>query len=179
MKSTWLVCDDISSNVLNAVYTVCSLIWYKWNGGTLSVIWLGKLIELDVVKPLLYHLLPIDTNLPVCTMGGLSALLWFMFSFLKMQNNSNNPTASQGPATSESNNLPLGRPSSGSAFGKPKGTSGGQDVQFMDQPLLVRGDSMRTATATKADMELLARNRGNAMQRYKEKKKTRRYVFLC
>ncbi|KAJ4711474.1 Zinc finger protein [Melia azedarach] len=89
-------------------------------------------------------------------------------------NNSNNPTASQGPATSESNNLPIARPSSGSAFGKPKGSSSSKDIQF-DQPFLVTNDGMRTAATTKADLELLAQNRGNAMQRYKEKKKTRRY----
>ncbi|WCJ26784.1 Zinc finger protein CONSTANS-LIKE 15 [Euphorbia peplus] len=82
-------------------------------------------------------------------------------------NNSNNPTASQGPATSESNNLP-----SESKFGNLQSSS---DIQFMDQKVLVRGDSMRTMPATTADMELLAKNRGSAMQRYKEKKKNRRY----
>ncbi|KAJ4838328.1 hypothetical protein Tsubulata_031749 [Turnera subulata] len=86
----------------------------------------------------------------------------------------NYPTASQGPATSESNNLPVRRPSSGSEFGKPKDIGGGEDIHFAEHSVLVRGDSMLTA-ATNADMELLARNRGNAMQRYKEKKKTRRY----
>ncbi|KAL9424284.1 hypothetical protein AB3S75_036216 [Citrus x aurantiifolia] len=84
-------------------------------------------------------------------------------------NNSNNPTANQGPATSESNNLPMARPSSGSAFGKPKGSSSSKNIQF-EQPFLVR-----TTAAAKANLELLAQNRGNAMQRYKEKKKTRRY----
>ncbi|XP_031279480.1 zinc finger protein CONSTANS-LIKE 15-like isoform X1 [Pistacia vera] len=90
-------------------------------------------------------------------------------------NNSNNPTASQGPATSESNNLPIAKPSSGSAFGKPKDSSSSKDNQFMEQSFLVRHDGVTTAAATKADLELLAQNRGNAMQRYKEKKKTRRY----
>ncbi|KAJ9186121.1 hypothetical protein P3X46_005658 [Hevea brasiliensis] len=90
-------------------------------------------------------------------------------------NNSNNPTASQDPATSESNNLPIARHSSGSTFGKLKSCSGGKDVQFMEQKILVRGDSVRTMPATEVDTELLAKNRGTAMQRYKEKKKTRRY----
>ncbi|XP_031260557.1 zinc finger protein CONSTANS-LIKE 15-like [Pistacia vera] len=90
-------------------------------------------------------------------------------------NNSNNPTASQGPATSESNNLPIAKPSSGSGFGKPKDSSSSKDNQFMEQSFLVRHDGVTTAAATKADLELLAQNRGNAMQRYKEKKKTRRY----
>ncbi|KAK9276325.1 hypothetical protein L1049_005857 [Liquidambar formosana] len=47
-------------------------------------------------------------------------------------NNSNNPTASQGPATSESNNLPIARPSSASAFGESKGSGGSKDIQFMN-----------------------------------------------
>ncbi|OAY42512.1 zinc finger protein CONSTANS-LIKE 15 [Manihot esculenta] len=90
-------------------------------------------------------------------------------------NKSNNPTASQGPATSESNNLPTARTSSGSTHGKLKNSSGGEDIQFMEQKILVRGDSVRTMPPTKVDIELLAKNRGTAMQRYKEKKKTRRY----
>lgn len=92
-----------------------------------------------------------------------------------MQNNSNNPSASQGPATSESNNFTVGRPSSGSAFGEDKGSGASKDTHTMEQPFLIRSDSLRTV-GTKADMELLAQNRGNAMLRYKEKKKNRRYV---
>ncbi|KAL7241324.1 hypothetical protein ACSBR2_006863 [Camellia fascicularis] len=88
--------------------------------------------------------------------------------------NANKPTASHGPATSESNNLPIGRPSSGSAFIKPKGYSASKDIQFTESSVLLRGETP-TAAITKADMEQLAQNRGNAMQRYKEKKKNRRY----
>ncbi|MBA0549694.1 hypothetical protein Golob_020713, partial [Gossypium lobatum] len=91
-------------------------------------------------------------------------------------NDLNHPGASQGPSTSESNNLPIPKPSSGSALGKPKGSTGCNDVHFSEQPFLVRPVDHTTPTATsKADRELLAQNRGNAMQRYKEKKKTRRY----
>ncbi|KAK3223743.1 hypothetical protein Dsin_010768 [Dipteronia sinensis] len=90
-------------------------------------------------------------------------------------NNSNNAAASQGPATSESNNLSMARSSSGSAFGKPKGSTSSKDGQLMEHSFLVRHDGMSIATPTKADLDLLAQNRGNAMQRYKEKKKTRRY----
>ncbi|KAL5552534.1 hypothetical protein UlMin_039935 [Ulmus minor] len=93
-----------------------------------------------------------------------------------LNNNSNNATASQGPATSESNNLPIGRASSSSGFGKNKGSSSSKEMKFKEQqPFLLREDSLRTAASTKADMELLAQNRGNAMLRYKEKKKNRRY----
>ncbi|PON91828.1 Zinc finger-domain containing protein [Trema orientale] len=94
---------------------------------------------------------------------------------MTINNNSNNPTASQGPATSESNNLPIGRPSVGSAFSKNEESSASREMHFREQPCLVRSDTMKTAATSKAEMELLAQNRGNAMQRYKEKKKTRRY----
>lgn len=72
--------------------------------------------------------------------------------------NLHNPTASQGSATSESNNLP-----------------GSSDIHFMEQSAFLGVDSAGSTIRAKADMELLAQNRGNAMQRYKEKKKTRRY----
>ncbi|XAR64349.1 hypothetical protein NMG60_11024653 [Bertholletia excelsa] len=88
-------------------------------------------------------------------------------------NNTNNATASQGPATSESNNLPIARPLSGS--GKQKCFATSKDIQFAVHPVLARGDTTRMSGVTKADLELLAKNRGNAMLRYKEKKKTRRY----
>ncbi|KAF5726653.1 zinc finger protein CONSTANS-LIKE 15-like [Tripterygium wilfordii] len=85
----------------------------------------------------------------------------------------NNPTTSQGPATSESNNLPIGIPSS---FGKSQGSGDWNDIQITEQSFLLGSDSIKAAAAaSKADIELLAQNRGNAMQRYKEKKKNRRY----
>ncbi|XP_052881461.1 zinc finger protein CONSTANS-LIKE 15-like isoform X2 [Gossypium arboreum] len=91
------------------------------------------------------------------------------------QMNSSNPGTSQGAATSESNNLPMARPSTSSAFGGTRGSSSCSDLVFMEQAFLVGSDQGRLAAASKADLELLAHNRGNAMQRYKEKKKTRRY----
>ncbi|XP_073048971.1 zinc finger protein CONSTANS-LIKE 14 [Primulina eburnea] len=83
------------------------------------------------------------------------------------------PTSSRGPATSESN-LPFSKHSSGSCLNKPKCFSGLKDIQFTDQSILIKCESV-TPAITKADLELLAKNRGNAMQRYKEKKKNRRY----
>lgn len=88
-----------------------------------------------------------------------------------LNSNCHNPAASQGAATSNTNNLHIGRPSSGSIFGRTK--SG--EILFMEQAVVVSGESVRSTVRTKADLELLAQNRGNAMQRYKEKKKTRRY----
>ncbi|CAL5393029.1 unnamed protein product [Camellia sinensis] len=96
------------------------------------------------------------------------------FASMISSNNANKPTASHGTATPESNNLPIGQPSSGSAFIKPKGYSASKDIQFTESSVLVRGETP-TAAMTKADMEQLAQNRGNAMQRYKEEKKYLRY----
>ncbi|XP_055810578.1 zinc finger protein CONSTANS-LIKE 14-like [Solanum dulcamara] len=89
-------------------------------------------------------------------------------------NNSNNRAASQGPATSESNNLPRIKTSSDSGYVRAKCCGVSTDLNFMDQSIVVGGDNAGAETR-KADMELLAKNRGNAMQRYKEKKKARRY----
>ncbi|KAJ7945596.1 Zinc finger protein like [Quillaja saponaria] len=88
---------------------------------------------------------------------------------------SNNPTPCLGPATSESNNLPIERHSSSSAVGKHKGSSSAKDMKFFEHPLLLRDDRTTNAATNRVDMELLAQNRGNAMLRYKEKKKNRRY----
>lgn len=93
-------------------------------------------------------------------------------SHCQIQSATNNQAPSQGPATSESNNLPVSRPSSCSGLTKPKCLGGSKDMQFMSQSILMTSESV--ATISKSDMELLAQNRGNAMQRYKEKKKTRR-----
>lgn len=92
---------------------------------------------------------------------------------IALQNNSNNRAASQGPATSESNNLPRIKNSSDSGYVKPKCCGVSTDLNFMDQSIVVGGENS-CAETLKADMELMAKNRGNAMQRYKEKKKTRR-----
>lgn len=88
------------------------------------------------------------------------------------KNNANNPAAIQGP-TYESN-IPIVQESPGSGFGNSECYGGSKDLKFVDQIIMVRGECTTEAT-TKADTELLAKNRGNAMLRYKEKKKTRRY----
>lgn len=46
------------------------------------------------------------------------------------------------------------------------------NILFREQQRLLKTES--TKATGKTDMELLAQNRGNAMLRYKEKKKTRR-----
>ncbi|KAJ4973967.1 hypothetical protein NE237_007141 [Protea cynaroides] len=84
--------------------------------------------------------------------------------FSPQNNNSNNAAASQGPTSSDSNNVPIIRLANGSS----------KDVHLTEQPVLTIGETMGAGT-TKVDMELLATNRGNAMLRYKEKRKTRRY----
>lgn len=79
-------------------------------------------------------------------------------------NNVNNTTLNQGAATCESINVPNNKLNCGS-----------KNMQPNEQPIIVKGDSILSTSTTKADLELLAQNRGNAMQRYKEKRKTRRY----
>lgn len=59
-------------------------------------------------------------------------------------------------------------------FVTPYGFGGGSnEIQFSEPN--VSGVEKLATSLTKADMELLAKNRGDAMLRYKEKKKTRRY----
>ncbi|KAJ8773625.1 hypothetical protein K2173_005871 [Erythroxylum novogranatense] len=70
----------------------------------------------------------------------------------------NNNYSNQDPVSSVSNKL-----------------RGSEDIQFMEQGLLLRSLSLKIPAANKVDMEIHAQNRGNAMQRYKDKKKTRRY----
>lgn len=76
------------------------------------------------------------------------------------------PTSSHVPATAESNNLPL-------TFSSEKGSNSSSELRFTEK---TDGASCKTTrvVATKADLEQLAQNRDNAMQRYKEKRKTRR-----
>ncbi|CAH8299387.1 unnamed protein product [Eruca vesicaria subsp. sativa] len=73
----------------------------------------------------------------------------------------------QVPATAESNNLPI-------TFSSEKGSNSSSELRFTEKN---EGASCKTTRvlATKADLEQLAQNRDNAMQRYKEKRKTRRY----
>ncbi|KAG2320747.1 hypothetical protein Bca4012_056217 [Brassica carinata] len=77
------------------------------------------------------------------------------------------PTSSRVPATSESNNLPL-------TFSSEKGSNSSSELRFTEK---TDGASCKTTRVvpTKADLAQLAQNRDNAMQRYKEKRKTRRY----
>ncbi|KAL0698770.1 hypothetical protein Bca4012_054892 [Brassica carinata] len=76
-------------------------------------------------------------------------------------------TSRQVPATSESSNLPF-------TFGSEKGSNSSNELHFTEK---FAGTSCKTrrVEATKAALERLAQNRDNAMQRYKEKRKTRRY----
>ncbi|XP_021845948.2 zinc finger protein CONSTANS-LIKE 15 [Spinacia oleracea] len=105
-----------------------------------------------------------ETGLPTSNLYDINCSDDIRMFNSKMQNSA----VSQGPATPENNNVAIIRPSSGSVFGKNKSI----DIHFMDQTVFLGGEN---GVRTEADMEMLAQNRGNAMQRYKEKKKTRRY----
>ncbi|XP_068656695.1 zinc finger protein CONSTANS-LIKE 14-like [Aristolochia californica] len=85
-----------------------------------------------------------------------------MESSRKWQGNSNQSSI-QTPTTSGYNMLPQVGASASTA----------KDLHFGDQPSLVRIEKGKSMN--KADMELLQQNRDNAMLRYKEKRKNRRY----
>lgn len=90
----------------------------------------------------------------------------------RVQNNLNNHATSQGPATSESSNFPVPR-SSALTFDKSKDFNDTKHDSIVE-----KGENSTVAATTKADMELIAQNRDNAMQRYREKKKIRRFDSL-
>lgn len=82
-----------------------------------------------------------------------------------LQDDYNQSTSGQ-VLTCESNNLPI-------TFGSEKGSNSSSELNFTEN---IGGTSCKSTrrVATKADLERLAQNRDNAMQRYKEKRKTRR-----
>lgn len=81
--------------------------------------------------------------------------------------------------TEESNNVPVAPGSSSdSKVAEPLKVEGGAKYNFQvmeHDHILAATESMNEAKAKVDHMELLAQNRGNAMLRYKEKKKLRRY----
>lgn len=83
-----------------------------------------------------------------------------------LQDDYNQSTSGQVPVTYESNNLPI-------SFGSEKGSNSSSELNFTEK---FAGTSCKSTrlVATKADLERLAQNRDNAMQRYKEKRKNRR-----
>jgi len=68
------------------------------------------------------------------------------------------------------NNVPMMVPCMGSSQDPGSGSSM-QEISFEEQPIF-RTEMLK---AMKVDSELLAQNRGNAMLRYREKRKNRRY----
>ncbi|KAI8541267.1 hypothetical protein RHMOL_Rhmol08G0048600 [Rhododendron molle] len=70
--------------------------------------------------------------------------------------------------TADCNSVPMLE----SRFNEPNPYTSISNIQFKEHPFLSR--NLQTATPN-YDTELMAQNRGNAMMRYKEKKKTRRF----
>lgn len=100
-----------------------------------------------------------------------SQKLGVMHSISKWQNNSKTPV-NQRPTPS--GKRVLTSRSSIATLSEPRDKGSSKDFNFGEQPPPMDiGDAIRATTRT--DMELLAQNRGNAMQRYKEKRKNRRY----
>ncbi|EOY02900.1 B-box type zinc finger protein with CCT domain, putative [Theobroma cacao] len=86
----------------------------------------------------------------------------------------NQPFSSYTATTEASNHVPVVGSSSDSKVVEPLKCDSTRYVQVMEHLVLAGGESMNEAKA-KIDMELLAQSRGNAMLRYQEKKKHRRY----
>ncbi|KFK31035.1 hypothetical protein AALP_AA6G059500 [Arabis alpina] len=85
------------------------------------------------------------------------------------QNDSFNSISAKGQATSKSNNLPA-------AMDSQKTSNNSNDLHFSEHVSMTSSRTIRlVVAATDADLERMAQNRDNAMQRYKEKKKNRRY----
>ncbi|KAA8530069.1 hypothetical protein F0562_004778 [Nyssa sinensis] len=80
-------------------------------------------------------------------------------------------------STAESKNVTIAGPSSESRLVEPRTYSSASNVQFGEQTFLEENETTKTETAA-VNMRLLAQNRGNAMLRYKEKKKNRRHDSL-
>lgn len=91
-----------------------------------------------------------------------------------MQNRSKNQVISSCRATEAEGNTADGNsvPMLESRFYEPNTYNSISNIQFKEHPFLSR--NLQTETPN-YDTELMAQNRGNAMMRYKEKKKTRRY----
>lgn len=99
-------------------------------------------------------------HMPSQRLGSASNLL------TKWKNNQGNSILNE--PSSSTNNLPAIHSVSSSH----KPVQDFQDISFGDQPL-VRNEHVNSFK--QVDSELMAEKRGNAMQRYKEKRKTRRY----
>nr|UOF76519.1 CONSTANS-like protein [Olimarabidopsis pumila] len=85
------------------------------------------------------------------------------------QDKSIRPTSTKGQETSKSNNnIPT-------AIHSHKSSNESSDLHFTEHVVIPSNETTRLVAATNADLERMAQNRDNAMQRYKEKKKTRRY----
>ncbi|EFH57544.1 zinc finger (B-box type) family protein [Arabidopsis lyrata subsp. lyrata] len=84
------------------------------------------------------------------------------------QDDSIRSTSTKGQETSKSNNIPA-------AIHSHKSSNDSSDLHCMEHIAMTSNRATRLVAATNADLERLAQNRDNAMQRYKEKKKTRRY----
>ncbi|KAI3407860.1 CCT domain-containing protein [Psidium guajava] len=87
----------------------------------------------------------------------------------------NSPVARHGLATVESDVRSVPKPTSGTALAKYEASVYSGEYEVGEPNLLVKRDNTMAVATSKADMELLAQYRGNAMLRYKEKRKTRRF----
>ncbi|AEC08844.1 B-box type zinc finger protein with CCT domain-containing protein [Arabidopsis thaliana] len=84
------------------------------------------------------------------------------------QEDSVHSTSTKGQETSKSNNIPA-------AIHSHKSSNDSCGLHCTEHIAITSNRATRLVAVTNADLEQMAQNRDNAMQRYKEKKKTRRY----
>nr|UOF76520.1 CONSTANS-like protein [Olimarabidopsis pumila] len=85
------------------------------------------------------------------------------------QDESIRSTSTKGQETSMNNNIPT------AIHSHKKSSNESSDLHFTEHGVIPDNKTTRLVEATNADRERMAQNRDNAMQRYKEKRKTRRY----
>lgn len=117
---------------------------------------------------------PFDLEEPSCTSTGVPENDCEMersniFKGSQSKDDGRNQTmANEVFVTIENYSVPFAGPSSDAKTIKPEAIDGEQNFQVMEWPYWRK-------PLSQSDMDQLAENRGKAMQRYKEKKKTRRY----
>ncbi|XP_044502022.1 zinc finger protein CONSTANS-LIKE 15-like [Mangifera indica] len=104
-------------------------------------------------------------------------LLWDChLAYEAPQNISNQPLTCHTSTTEESNNTPFIGQSTSSEFGPVEfETWDSTGLAHVLHHSFLSGNEAVNNTKSRADIDLLTKNRGNAMLRYKEKKKYRRY----
>lgn len=133
------------------------------------------------------HLRSVSTNIFCAEMSSFwdfiytkNTQLYAMMSltYNTLQNISNQPLTCYTSTTEESNNTPLIGQSTSSEFRPVEyETWDSTGLAHVLHHSFLAGNEAVNNTKSRADLDLLTKNRGNAMLRYKEKKKYRRQAY--